>query len=177
MPPETDAQKQDLRRRLRAELRALPEADRTAGSRAVAAHLGQQFESLARDRPDAIVALFASLSYEIATGPIDDRIRSLGLARALPAYETGRLVFHAVPGDLTTTSCCCWRRSRCCSSPRARWAEVAQRLGQPSVVGTRSSRADPRSFSGPSLLSGLIIPALGAWIVPQGELGATCWRW
>ncbi|HET8657040.1 MAG TPA: cation:proton antiporter [Longimicrobiaceae bacterium] len=45
-------------------------------------------------------------------------------------------------------------------------AELAQRLGQPSVVGEILAGI----VLGPSLLSGLV-PGLGAWIVPQGELG------
>lgn len=45
-------------------------------------------------------------------------------------------------------------------------AELAQRLGQPSVVGEILAGI----VLGPSLLSGLV-PAVGAWIVPQDQLG------
>jgi Kef-type K+ transport system membrane component KefB len=45
-------------------------------------------------------------------------------------------------------------------------AELARRLGQPSVVGEILAGI----VLGPSLLSGLF-PALGAWIVPHGQLG------
>lgn len=45
------------------------------------------------------------------------------------------------------------------------FAEIAQRLGQPSVVGEILAGI----VLGPSLLSGAI-PALGAWIVPQTEV-------
>lgn len=44
--------------------------------------------------------------------------------------------------------------------------EIARRLGQPSVVGEILAGI----VLGPSLLSGLF-PVLGAWIVPQGQLG------
>ena len=44
--------------------------------------------------------------------------------------------------------------------------EIAQRLGQPSVVGEIMAGI----VLGPSLLSGFV-PALGAWIVPQSALG------
>ena len=45
-------------------------------------------------------------------------------------------------------------------------AELAQRLGQPSVVGEILAGI----VLGPSLLSGLV-PAVGAWIVPHSDLG------
>jgi 5-formyltetrahydrofolate cyclo-ligase len=92
-------EKQALRGSMRAALAALPDEVRAAQSARVAVHLESLLEPLVRSDAPPVVALFASLPFEIQTAPVDDLLLRRGLGRALPAYGTGELVFHRISGE------------------------------------------------------------------------------
>lgn len=93
------------KRRARARMKALlaavhPQALVAAGE-AVAGHLRPLLQQVAGQAPGSAVPLFAGLRGEIATGPVDDLLRELGLARALPVIVGDDLEFRALPPDLS----------------------------------------------------------------------------
>lgn len=103
MSDESLKEKKDaLRRKVRARLRILAPEDRTRAGGGVARHLLAHglARRAAQDRTHGTPrpwALFASLSFEISTLPLDDALRAAGVPRALPALEEGRLVLRVLP--------------------------------------------------------------------------------
>ena len=96
------------KRRARAAMKALleavhPQALLDAGE-AVAGHLRPLFREVARQAPGSAVPLFAGLRGEIATGPVDDLLRELGLTRALPVIVGDDLEFRVLPPALSMES-------------------------------------------------------------------------
>lgn len=92
------AEKAWLRRHVRERLKGLDAADRRAGGERVAAHLRDRVVEAAAG--GGIVALFASLPWEIDTLPLDELCRARGVARAYPVVEPGGLVFRLIPDGL-----------------------------------------------------------------------------
>lgn len=88
--------KRALRVAMKRTLAGLSDEQRRRGGEAVAAHLAPLLDDVAARRPGALVALFASLPHEIATGPVDEALRGRGLRRATPALVAGELQFRRV---------------------------------------------------------------------------------
>lgn len=86
-----------LRRAMREALSSLSKEERERAGVQVAEHLTPVLRSHAEHTPEATVALFASLPYELPTGPITELLDRLGLTQALPSYRDGHLDFHLIP--------------------------------------------------------------------------------
>lgn len=63
----------------------------------MAGPLGDLLRPLVAARRDPVVALFASLPWEIDTRPIADAMSRIGAGCALPAFRSGELEFHRIP--------------------------------------------------------------------------------
>lgn len=88
-----------FRTRMKEVLEGVPAGVLDQAGSEVARHLLPILRGLAEEEPDAAVALFAGLRGEIAMGPLDAELRSLGLRRVLPTIVGGDLVFRALPGN------------------------------------------------------------------------------
>ena len=90
-----------MRSVVRARLLVVDADARAAGSALVAAHVLAFFEAQLVSGP---VALFASLPFELDTGPLDEALRARSVARVVPRISTGELTFHRLSDDVAAAS-------------------------------------------------------------------------
>ena len=100
------AKKDSLRRKIIDGLKSLPPQDLENAGESIVGHRKEPIAEALRERPDAPLALFASMTHEITTRPLDEYLRAMGISRLYPVVLPRQqdLSFRLVGSGLSRTT-------------------------------------------------------------------------